>query len=199
MCILKSQLYNHLVYYISLARWLLRIVFPLFLFSCRTLIRTRRTRSAEPSKSRRHLWNIKWRVQVAGTMSNCNTLKHTATRWNTLQHAETHCNTLQDTATHFDSPNDESESKVQCLTAIHSIALQHTATHKMTGTTSHCNTLQHTAYCNTLKHTKRRVGFTGTISHCYTLKRICNTLQHAATRQQTSPDELQVQCWFVCQ
>jgi len=64
----------------------------------------------------------------------------------------------------------------------------------MTGTTSHCNTLQHTAYCNTLKRTKRRVGVTGTISHCYTLKHICNTLQHAATRQPTSPEESQVQC-----
>ena len=72
-----------------------------------------------------------------------------------------HCNTLQHTATQW-------------------IALEHTATHKMTGKTSHCNTLQHTAYYNTLKRTKRRVGVTGTISHCYTLKRIYNTLQHAS-------------------
>jgi len=59
MCILKNQFYNHFVYYISVARWLLRIVFPLFLLCCCTLVPTRRTRSAEPSKSRPHLWNIK--------------------------------------------------------------------------------------------------------------------------------------------
>jgi len=183
MCILKNQLYNHFVYYISVARWLLRIVFPLFLLCCRTLVPTRRTRSAEPSKSRRHLWNIKWRVQVAGTMSNCITLKHTAT------HCKIHCN----------SSNDESEWQKQCLTATHCNILQHTATHcnTLNRTRAHCNTqndrynvsLQHAATHCILQHTKTHQTTSRSHRYNFSLLHTETHLQHTATRCNTPTDK----------
>ena len=115
------------------------------------------------------------------TAIHCNTLQHTATYCNTLQHTATHtwrflyltasaycntlqCNTMPHTATHYNFTH-------LAILVPHSLRiLQHTTTHR--------NTLQHTAtrswrfscltasaYCNKLQHTATH----------------CNTLQHTAT------------------
>jgi len=100
-------------------------------------------------------------------------MQHTATQCNTLRHAATKFKTLYQTADmcyHLMSVEGR-HATTHCST------LQHTATH--------CNTLQHSAtHCNTLQH---NLGYSSIVAFfrqhkhtCHTATH-CNTLQHCGT------------------
>jgi len=103
------------------------------------------------------------------TATHCNTLQHTATHCNTLQHTATHCNPLQHTATHQHDVHGRNFNPSSWFSSFQSIELvipfygPCLNIWLWRGTSTHCNTLQHTAtHCNTLQHTAAH----------------CNTLQH---------------------
>jgi len=95
------------------------------------------------------------------------TLQHAATRYNMLQHAATCCNMLQRRA--------------------HAVTLQHAATRC---NATHCNTWQLLAH---VCHHSELAGHIATrrnmlqhaVKYCNALPDICDTLQHAATHQNT--------------
>jgi len=114
-----------------------------------------------------------WLYDAARTVSM--TLAHSVTCCNTAAkstYCNSHCNTLQltlqHTATHI-------ATHCKMISNIRG-ALESSGFSVRVATTTHCNTLHHTAtHCNTLQHTA---------THCNTLQHTatqCNTLQHTAT------------------